>query len=365
MTKRIFLSLCIGTVVSGVTLYLAFRNVPLQDLLNYLASINYFWIIPSVALVLVSFSLRALRWQFILGATHNVGFWRAYHPLMIGFMINCVLPGRLGEFARPLILNRKIDIPVTTGLATVIVERVFDLIMMLSLFVVVSAGTQIDSSIAIRFGNYTLNHEILETVFNGMLQVSIVLVIGIFLISWQKTRNILNNGILRFPNYLFFLSSVAKTRVREKLGRPVVGMINNVATGLTLIKNPKRISICFILSICIWLLVAVSYSVFALGCPQVRLTLAEMTAVMVILCFVIALPSVPGFWGLWEAGGVFAMMLFGIAEKDAAGFTLVNHAVQMFPIILVGLMSAWISGVNIMQVSYATKSRSKNYMKFF
>jgi len=357
MNKKVLISLCVGTVVSGATLYLAFRNVPFQDLINYLASINYFWIIPSVVLVIVSFSLRALRWQFILGATHRVGFWRAFHPLMIGFMINCVLPGRLGEFARPLILNRKIDIPVATGLATVIVERVFDLIMLLSLFVIVSASTQIDPSIAIGFGKYTLNHETLETVFNGMLQVSVVLVIGIVLISLQKTRNFLNGVIMRFPNYMFFLSSTAKTRVREKLGRPVVGMINNVATGMTLIKNPKRISICFILSVCIWTLAAVSYYVFAIGCPQVRLTLTEMTAVMVILCFVIALPSVPGFWGLWEAGGVFAMMLFGIAEKDAAGFTLVNHAVQMFPVIWVGLMSAWISGVNIMQISYATKSQ--------
>jgi hypothetical protein len=80
---------------------------------------------------------------------------------------------------------------------------------------------------------------------------------------------------------------------------------------------------------------------------------------MVIICFVIALPSVPGFWGLWEAGGVFALMLFGVAEKDAAGFTLANHAVQMFPVILVGMLSAWINGINIMQVSYRNTTHSR------
>ena len=46
------------------------------------------------------------------------------------------------------------------------------------------------------------------------------------------------------------------------------------------------------------------------------------------------------------------MMLFGVAEKDAAGFTLANHAVQMFPVILIGLASAWVKGINIMQVTY-------------
>ena len=71
-----------------------------------------------------------------------------------------------------------------------------------------------------------------------------------------------------------------------------------------------------------------------------------------ITCFFIALPSVPGFWGVWEAGGVFALALFGVSAKDAAGFTLANHAVQMIPIIIVGLVSAMIIGVDIWQVSY-------------
>ena len=73
-------------------------------------------------------------------------------------------------------------------------------------------------------------------------------------------------------------------------------------------------------------------------------------AVMVLICFFIALPSVPGFWGLWEAGGVFALLLFGISTKEAAGFALASHTLQLFPVILIGLISAWISGVNILQI---------------
>ena len=73
---------------------------------------------------------------------------------------------------------------------------------------------------------------------------------------------------------------------------------------------------------------------------------------MLIVCFFIALPSAPGFWGLWEAGGVFAMLLFGVSEREAAGFTLANHAIQMFPVIIMGLISAFITGVDIRRVSY-------------
>ena len=93
----------------------------------------------------------------------------------------------------------------------------------------------------------------------------------------------------------------------------------------------------------------------ALGCPGINLTLAELYTVLVIVSFFIALPSVPGFWGLWEAGGVFAMSLFGVAAKEAAGYTLLNHAVQMFPVIFMGFISAVISSINIWQISYHQK----------
>ena len=89
-----------------------------------------------------------------------------------------------------------------------------------------------------------------------------------------------------------------------------------------------------------------------MGCPGVSLSLIEMTAIMVIICMFIALPSVPGYWGLWEAGGMFAMMLFGVSPREAAGFTLANHALQIFPVIVIGIISAVLTGVNIWRTSY-------------
>ena len=127
MQKKISITFAIGLIISIATLYLAFRNVPFVELVNYLLSINYFWIFPTAVLIIISFVLRAIRWQFILGSYQRVSFRHAFHPLMIGFMINCVLPGRVGEVARPVILKKKENVPFTTGLATVAAERVFDI----------------------------------------------------------------------------------------------------------------------------------------------------------------------------------------------------------------------------------------------
>ena len=119
MNRKTTVALFLSIVVSGVALYLAFLNVPITELVSYLASINTLWIFPAVFVVLVSFALRALRWKIILDSTCKIGFWQTYHPMMIGFMINSILPGRVCEIARPAILRKKEGVPFTAGLATV------------------------------------------------------------------------------------------------------------------------------------------------------------------------------------------------------------------------------------------------------
>ena len=342
----------VGTVISIAALYLAFRNVPFVDLLDYMASIDAIWIVPTVCLVWGGFALRAIRWRYILQSTHSVEFAAAYHPLIVGFTINCILPGRVGEVARPLILYQREKIPVTTGLATVVVERVFDLIILLGLFMLVLSYVQIGGGHEFEFSGYRLDRDTLQGVFNAMLKVSGVLIAFIILISFKKTRNVLNRWLMRLPNLLFTAGSNFKNKVERKICIPMTRSIENVSIGMTLIKSPLRTAVCLVFSLAVWLTAAFSYYVFSLGCPAIDLNPAQMTAVMIIICFVIALPSVPGFWGLWEAGGVFALALFGVSEKEAAGFTLANHAVQIVPVILAGLLSAWISGVNLVKVSY-------------
>ena len=359
MTKKMAASFIGGIIISVVALYFAFKNVPLAELFNYLASINYFWVVPAVAITFLSFMLRAWRWRIILESESKISIWRAYHPMMIGFMINCVLPGRLGEVARPVILQKEEKIPFTTGLATVVAERVFDICILLLLFMLTVGMLQIDSDQHAAFGSYQLNLETLQTVFNGLLKLGALLIVGIALFSIGKFRNMIYSAVMHTPELLFFSGEKFKSSVRKKICEPIIRILKNMARGFTLIQYPKKVLSCAVLSFLIWGLAAFSYYVFSLGSPGVNLTYLEMTTVMVIVCFFISLPSVPGWWGLWEAGGVFALSLFGVTAKDAAGFTLVNHAIQVFPIIIAGLASAVLLSVNIRQMSYQGKEYQK------
>jgi glycosyltransferase 2 family protein len=358
MNKKMTTSFLLGGLFSVIALYFAFRNVPFTELIDYLVSINYLWVVPSVLIVLFAFLLRALRWQIMLQSVSNVSFSRAYHPMMIGFMLNCILPARAGELARPAILQRKDNVPFTSGLATVATERVFDLFFLIIFFAIIFSSVEIDPGINISFGKYSLNRETLELIFNNMVIMCFILVGGIVFVTIDYTRMLTNNIIMRIPDLFFFIGSTYKEKIRSILCRRLVGIVNNIAAGFGLVKDLKQIVLCLVLSFIVWILNALSYYVMALGCPGMQLSLFEITAIMIIICFFIALPSVPGFWGLWEAGGVFAISLFAVSQKDAAGFALASHAVQMFPVIIAGLVSALVYGVNIRQINYGKEDES-------
>jgi uncharacterized protein (TIRG00374 family) len=349
-----------GIAISTMALYFAFRNVPFIELFEYLASINYLWVLPAVLVTLFSFFLRAVRWQIILDSAKKIGVMRAFHPMMIGFMINCVLPGRLGEVVRPVLLHKKESVPFTTGLATVVAERVFDIFLLILLFMLTAGMLQIDPTQNVGSGKYQLNQETLQAVFDGMLRLGLLLIFGMVLFSIGKIREMMYRSIMTMPELFFFAGQRFKSTMSQRICEPVVNILKNIAQGFALIRYPKKLVLCMFYSSLVWGFQALSYYLLSLGSPGIDLTFFEIATMLVIICFFISLPSVPGWWGLWEAGGVFALSLFGVSGQEAAGYTLANHALQVFPVIIAGLLSAMILSVNIRQMSYESKKYRQN-----
>lgn len=350
--KKIILPLTTGLLLSGIALYVVFKNISLLEVVDYLKTVNYWWVFPAVAIALMSFFIRVVRWQLLLSPFKKTGFWSAHHPLMIGFMLNCLLPGRVGELARPAIFYKKERVSFSKVLATVGAERVFDVVVLLLSFVIVLATVDISPNLNQTFGDYHLNKATLEMLGMTTLKLALGLIACIALVSVRQSRRLIKRTIMSLPELLFFAGSDFQTKIREKLCVRLAKIVDNVASGFDLLKSPKKVGLCLGLSFLVWAVGGASYYVMALGCPGIGLSFFEMYATMVILCFFISLPSAPGFWGLWEAGGVFGLLIFGVSAKEAAGFTVVNHVFQMVPVIVVGLISAIITGVSLVRVAY-------------
>lgn len=91
---------------------------------------NYFWIIISLLFGWVAHLLRAYRWKYLLTPVDaHPKFSHRYHALMVGYLINLVIP-RAGEATRAALLYRTDKIPFTKSFGTIIGERVIDLLML-------------------------------------------------------------------------------------------------------------------------------------------------------------------------------------------------------------------------------------------
>jgi uncharacterized protein (TIRG00374 family) len=358
MKKRFVFSLLLGVLVSAITLYLALKNITVSEVSKSILSLDPFWILPTVTVVLISFIIRAIRWKVILRSNGNVSFSGAYHPLMIGFMLNCVLPARAGEIARPIILKQLEGVPFSTGLASVAAERFFDILILIILFALMFQYIEIDSNLNIPFGKYTLNRSLLLSLGEGMVKIGIILICFMLLIASKTVREKTSSIILQLPGVFIRKNKSLKNKFKQKLCIPIIRIMDNIGYGFSILKKPLEIGVCFILSIIIWGFAGLSYYLLSLGFPGVSMTLMEIFIFMIIICFFIALPSAPGYWGLWEAGGVFALTLFGIPTNKAASFTLANHVIQFLPVIIAGIVSMIQTGVHIKQFSFKEISKS-------
>ncbi|MFP4475654.1 MAG: lysylphosphatidylglycerol synthase transmembrane domain-containing protein [Desulfatibacillaceae bacterium] len=348
--KSLAISFVVGAAISAVGLYYAFLQVPIDTLGQYLREVNYWWLIPATGVVAITFVLRTVRWQLIMRSIHRLDFSDAYHPLIMGFGANCILPGRVGELVRPALMKREKKVPFFGVFATVATERVFDLAVLLALLVGTMAFIEVDPGRVVQFAGYELDKGTLENVAAGMVRLAAVLLVGMILVSVTTTRQLIQRMVMWSPSALFFLPGALKEKLRQAVSRRVVDVIHGIAKGFALLHSAPLIAACAGLTILIWVFSGAIYWVVGLGTPDVGLDFPQFMAVMVLVCFFIALPSVPGFWGLWEAGGMFAMGLFGVPAREALGFTLVCHVVQIFPVIVAGLVSAVIKGVSIWQV---------------
>ena len=95
-------------------------------------SANYWWLMPGIAVYFVGVWVRAWRWHYLLSPIKKIPTRTMFPITTIGYMGNNIYPARAGEVLRAVILKRREGVPVSASLATIIVERIFDGVVMLA-----------------------------------------------------------------------------------------------------------------------------------------------------------------------------------------------------------------------------------------
>src|SRR3990172_6464335 len=129
----------IGVVISVLFLWWVLKDLDFAIFWNEVGKANYWWLIPGVAIYFLAVWARAWRWHYLLRPLKAITT-RAMFPIVaIGYMGNNIYPARAGEVLRAAVLKRKEGVPISASLATILVERVFDGVVMLG-FVFLNLG---------------------------------------------------------------------------------------------------------------------------------------------------------------------------------------------------------------------------------
>jgi uncharacterized membrane protein YbhN (UPF0104 family) len=156
MFKR-FLKISLALVLGGVFLWLAFRNVRLQEVWEYAQDIQFSWMLPFAISAFCSHIFRAMRWRLLIEHDKkNLDSVTLISGVLVGYLMNLVGP-RFGEVSRPMYVAKKEDLSTSKLMGTIVLERIFDILVMVFLMGVVSVYLISDISMLKQiFGNETI-----------------------------------------------------------------------------------------------------------------------------------------------------------------------------------------------------------------
>ncbi len=122
----------VGILISAIFLYFALRGMQLSKAWQALRTADYWWLIPGVAVYFVGVLVRSWRWHYLLRPLKKIPTLTMFPIVAIGYMGNNIYPARAGELLRAAVLKQREGVPISASLATIIIERIFDGVVMLA-----------------------------------------------------------------------------------------------------------------------------------------------------------------------------------------------------------------------------------------
>ena len=309
--------LWLGLLISGVFLYLSLRGLRLQDVWEALQGANYIWLIPGVIVYFMGVGVRAWRWQYLLKPVKAVPFKQSFEIVTIGYMGNNIFPARLGEVLRAVVLKRREDVPISASLATIIVERVFDGVVMLAfVFLNLGALAKIQGSSGFIGSIQSL------AIWGAAIFLGVLATFLLAAMFPERSKQIIT----------WFSERLIPERFREKL----LGIAFKFLGGLEALRSPREALMIFATSVIIWLFETGKYW-FVMHAFDFEVSFFALMLMNGIVNLATTIPSAPGYVGTFDAPGIAVLEAFGIPKATAAGYTLVLHVALWFPITALGL----------------------------
>lgn len=306
----------LGIGISVIFLYLVLRNMHFGDFWQQVRQADYIWLLPGIGVYFLAVWARAWRWHYLLRPLKAVPTRTMFPIVAIGYMGNNVYPARAGEVLRAVILKRKEGVAVSASLATIIVERIFDGVVMLA-FIFVNLG-----ELANIGGGLVAGLSIQQIAFWGSLLFLGAL--AAFLLAAM------------FPGATQRLLSWFTARlVPERYRGRVLEVGNRFLGGLEALRSPFEVLMVFISSLVIWLLETGKYW-FVMHAFNFEVSFFALMLMNGVVNLATTIPSAPGYIGTFDAPGIAILEAYGVPKEVATSYTFVLHIALWLPITLLG-----------------------------
>lgn len=309
----VFLSIGLGLMLFAI------KNLDLDydKVINGFKSANYFWLISSLIVSLLSHFIRAIRWNLLLEPLQlkakNIN---AFNAVMIGYLFNFAIP-RMGEVSRCGILSKTDNIPMDKSLGTVVVERVFDMVILLGIafFVFILQFDMLYDFFSINFFK-PIGNKFGTISLTGSLIIIVVFGLSIYL-------------LFKFKN------SILKSKIAVK----ILSVLTGFAQGFKTVFKLKQPGLFLTETALIWVLYF--FNTFCLlksFDATTDLSLLAKFTILVMGTFGFAAP-VSGGIGAYHIFVAKGLALYGVSSVAGGVFGFVSHGIQMITIMFIGSAS--------------------------
>jgi len=312
----------VGIAISVIFGWLAIRGLNFHEVRTAIGDASPAWILAAVGVSVVGVTMRSERWRSLFPRDSRPGRVPTFWATQVGLLANNVLPVRAGELVRVLALSREAGLRRTAVLATVGVERVFDLAVIAGLELAVASRLP-DADVARRF----------TLLAAGILAATAVIVV---VLAIAPVRRFAGTLLLRLP------------MLRARGGV----VIESLRTGLAALRDRQLAAVALLWTLASWLVLALA-GWCVLQAFDLHLPWHAALFLLVAVTFAQAVPASAGSVGVFELAARSALVAYGVPPAVALSAGLVLHAVSALPFIVLGAVGMARLGVSGADLAHA------------
>jgi hypothetical protein len=320
----------LGITISIVVLYFTFRRIPFGEVAVRLGEADPLLLLLASAGATGVFWIRAWRWKAILEPVADVSFRSRFASITIGFMGNNLLPARIGEFMRAYSLSRTEPIPIVASFASLVIERLFDAVMVIVLlFVAMSLPGYPEVA---RFDGFSMT---------GLARGAAIFV-GVLILTLTS--------LVLFPSRAVAVLEKVASVLPRSFRRPLIDGLETFLDGVAMLRDPRLLLRTTGWSIVLWVYNAIgcwfAFRAFGMDFP-----LSAALFLQSAIALAVSIPSGPGFFGVFQGAATLVLHdMWGAPLDSALAFAIGFHLAGFIPVTFIGLYYAWRTGLSFGEV---------------